>query len=129
MIKYQRLLYDAGRKKSTDKISRPSIDCFSGLTPSTSRQRRRSADDSIVGSFNDLISINDDLMKMTNLDQLKEIIRNQRKYNQQLQTCIRLNKSESIESSTMDKFQEQIQVKTFLSRWIIPRIVSLINRI
>lgn len=100
LIKYQKLLYDAGRRI----LSHIELFVYSGLTSSINRQRRRSADDSIVSGYHPLNSIDDDLTKLTDLDQLKEIIRNQRKYSQQLQTCVRLNKSD-------DATIEQIHVR------------------
>ena len=83
----------------------------SGLTESTNRQRRRSADDSILVNFTGMNSIKDNLTEVNNLDQLKDIIRNQRKYNQQLQTRIRLNASDVTQSSMIEKLQEQIHVR------------------
>ncbi len=82
-----------------------------GLTEATVRQRRRSADDSVIIGLNDSNKIDDDLTKIDNFDELKEMIRNQRKYNQQLQMRIRLNTPDIIQSPVIEKLNEQIQVK------------------
>jgi len=83
---------------------------YVGLTESPVRQRRRSADDSVIIGSNESNKITDDLITIENLDELKEIIRNQRKYNQQLQTRIRLNTPDLIQSPIIEKLNEQIQV-------------------
>jgi type IV secretory pathway VirB4 component len=84
---------------------------YLGLTESPVRQRRRSADDSLIIGLNESPKISDDLTSIENLDDLKEIIRNQRKYNQQLQTRIRLNTPDLIQSPVIEKLNEQIQVR------------------
>ena len=56
-----------------------------GLTESSKRKRRRSADDSIIVGLYEPNKYYDDLSKIDNIDELKEILRNQRKYIQQLQ--------------------------------------------
>ncbi len=75
------------------------------------RKRRRSADDSVIIGLNDSNKIDDDLTKIDTLDDLKEIIRNQQKYNQQLQMRIRLNTPDVIQSPVIEKLNEQIEVK------------------
>jgi hypothetical protein len=84
-----------------------------GLIESSVRQRRRSrsADDSAIIGLHELNKIIDDLTEIKNLDELKEIIRNERRYNQQLQTRIRLNTPDIIQSPVIEKLNEEIQVK------------------
>jgi len=82
-----------------------------GLTESSIRPRRRSADDSvIIGLYQSSNKIIDDLTNIKNLDEFREIIRNQRKYNQQLQMRIRLNTPDIIQSPVIEKLNEEIQV-------------------
>ncbi|CAF0739616.1 unnamed protein product [Rotaria sp. Silwood1] len=91
LIKYQNVLYEAG------------------LIESCIRQRRRSADDSVIMSRNESNKINNDVTEIDNINELKEIIRNQRKFIQQLQMRVRTNTPDIIQSPTIDKLQQQIQ--------------------
>ncbi|CAF1590886.1 unnamed protein product, partial [Adineta steineri] len=80
-----------------------------GLAESSMRQRRHSADDSVILGLNESNKKNDDLTKIENIDELKEIVRNQRKYLQQLQTHVRINTPDLLQLPTLEKFNEQIQ--------------------
>jgi hypothetical protein len=82
-----------------------------GLIESSIRQRRHSADDSFLIGINGSNKIDDDLTKIENINELKEFIRDQRKYIQQLQMRIRLNTPDIIQSSTIEKLNEQNRVK------------------
>jgi hypothetical protein len=82
-----------------------------GLSKVSSRQRRRSADDSGLADSNGSDRFNDDLANLHDLDELKEIIRNQRKFTQQLQMRLRLNTPDIIQSPTLEKLNEQNRVK------------------
>lgn len=70
----------------------------------------------MVIGLNDPNMIKDDLTELADLDELKEIIRNQRKYNQQLQTRIRLNTPDIIQSPVTEKLKEEIHVKFRMRR-------------
>ncbi|CAF4295089.1 unnamed protein product [Rotaria socialis] len=89
--KYQKMLYEAG------------------LIELSVRQRRRSADDSIIIGHMDLNKRSDDLTEIRNIDELKEMIHNQRKFIQQLQMRVRIKTSDIIQSPTIDKLNQQIQ--------------------
>ncbi|CAF0729572.1 unnamed protein product [Rotaria sordida] len=91
LTKYQKILYEAG------------------LIESSVRQRRHSADDSAIIGRNESTKINDDLTEIENINELREIIRNQRKFIQQLQMRVRINTPDIIKSPTIDKLQQQIQ--------------------
>jgi len=54
--------------------------------------------------------MNNDLIKVDNLDELKEIITNQRKYIHQLQMRVRINTPDLLQSPTKEKLTEQVQV-------------------
>jgi hypothetical protein len=83
---------------------------YSGLTGSSSRQRRHSADDSVIIDLHEPTKMNNDLIKVDNLDELKEIISNQRKYIHQLQMRVRINTPDLLQSPTKEKLTEQVQV-------------------
>ncbi|CAF1983551.1 unnamed protein product [Rotaria magnacalcarata] len=89
--KYQKMLYEAG------------------LIESSVRQRRRSADDSIIIGHMDLNKRSEDLTEIRNIDELKEMIHNQRKFIQQLQMRVRINTSDIIQSPIIGKLKQQIQ--------------------
>ncbi|CAF2464780.1 unnamed protein product [Rotaria sp. Silwood2] len=91
LTKYQKILYEAGL-----------------IEPST-RQRRRSADDSVIIDRNQSNKIHDDLTEIENIHELREIIRNQRKFIQQLQMRVRTNTPDIIQLPTIDKLKQQIQ--------------------
>jgi hypothetical protein len=83
---------------------------YLGLTESSIRKRRRSADDSIIIGLYESNKYHDDLSKIENIDELREILRNQRKYIQQLQMRVRINAPDLIQLPTEEKLNEQIQV-------------------
>ena len=74
---------------------------------SIDRRRRRSADDSDISEGKDSRKFSDDLKTTNDLDELKQIIVDQRKLIQQLQIRIRLNTPEK----TIEQLNEQIRVK------------------
>lgn len=73
-------------------------------------QRRRSADDSIIVESNRSINEKNDFESIDDLDQLKEIIRGQSNYLQQLQTRIRLTTPDLIQSPSVEKLTEENRV-------------------
>lgn len=83
-----------------------------GLSKASFRPRRRSADDSGLVNSSGSGRCNDDLADLHDLDELKQIVRNQRKFIQQLQMRLRLNTPDIIQSPTIDKLNEQNRVKT-----------------
>ncbi|UJR33445.1 hypothetical protein I4U23_020890 [Adineta vaga] len=88
-----------------------------GRSESQSRNHQRElnkyqklfADDSLRIGLNQSKKIHDDLTEITNLDELKEIIRNNRKHLRQLQTRVRINTPDLLQSPTIEKLNEQIQ--------------------
>ena len=87
-----------------------------GLSKDSSRSRRRSADDSGIIESHGSDRFNDDLALLHNPEELKELIRNQRRLIQQLQMRIRLNIPDIIQSPTIEKqvekLNEQNRVRT-----------------
>ncbi|CAF0728447.1 unnamed protein product [Adineta ricciae] len=91
LVRYKKLLYEAG------------------LTDPSHRQRRHSADDSVIVGVNESKNSRDDLTDITNLDQLREIIRNQRKHIQQLQMRVRISTPDLLQIPAVEKLNEQVQ--------------------
>ncbi|CAF1017675.1 unnamed protein product [Adineta ricciae] len=91
LARYQKLLYEAG------------------LSDPSHRQRRHSADDSVIVGVNESKNSRDDLTDITNLDQLRELIRNQRKHIQQLQMRVRISTPDLLQTPAIEKLNEQVQ--------------------
>ena len=81
-----------------------------GLSDPSHRQRRHSADDSVIVGVNESKNIHDDLTDLTNLDQLRAIIRNQRKHIQQLQMRVQISTPDLLQTPATEKLNEQVQV-------------------
>ena len=83
---------------------------YLGLTESSIRQRRHSADDTLIIGLHKSNQINDDLTNIENLAELKEIIRNLRKYIYQLQMRVRISTPDLLQSPTIEKLNDEVQV-------------------
>ncbi|CAF1077570.1 unnamed protein product [Rotaria sordida] len=95
LIKYYKLLYDAGL-----------------IDSSSIRQRRHSAEDSNrkFSTFINMIKSNEEMdnsYNIKNIEELQEIIHNQKKYIEQLQLRVRLNTPDIIQSTTLQQLTEQ----------------------
>ncbi|CAF3506951.1 unnamed protein product [Rotaria sp. Silwood1] len=101
LMKSIKLLYDAGL-----------------IDSSSIRQRRHSADDPDrkLSTFMNMIIANekiDNSHDIKNIEELQEIIRNQKKYIEQLQIRVRINTPDIIQSGTLQQLTEQNKVIFF----------------
>ncbi|CAF3599141.1 unnamed protein product [Rotaria sp. Silwood1] len=98
LMKSIKLLYDAGL-----------------IDSSSIRQRRHSADDPDrkLSTFMNMIIANekiDNSHDIKNIEELQEIIRNQKKYIEQLQIRVRINTPDIIQSGTLQQLTEQNKI-------------------